>query len=80
MKRDWMVTGRRPGGICAAALLIAARSQGFPRTQAEIVKVMRVCGMTVRTRLVEFEATPAAQLTIEQLRRAENENPTVYYD
>ena len=29
--------------------------------------------MTVRTRLEEFEATPAAQLTMEQLRRSENE-------
>jgi transcription factor IIIB subunit 2 len=73
MKRDWIITGRRPAGICAAALLIAARTHGFPRTQAEIVKVLRVCGMTVRTRLEEFEATPAAQLTMDDLRRAETE-------
>ena len=73
MKRDWIQTGRRPAGICAAALLIAARTHGFPRTQAEIVRVLRVCGMTVRTRLEEFEATPAAQLTMEQLRQAESE-------
>ena len=72
MKRDWIQTGRRPAGICAAALLIAARTHGFPRTQAEIVKVLRVCGMTVRTRLEEFEATPAAQLTMDELRCAEN--------
>ena len=75
MKRDWIITGRRPAGICAAALLIAARTYGFPRTQAEIVKVLRVCGMTVRTRLEEFEATPAAQLTMEGLRSAEMEAP-----
>jgi hypothetical protein len=73
MKRDWIQTGRRPAGICAAALLIAARTSGFPRTQAEIVKIMRVCGMTVRTRLEEFESTPAAQLTMDELRRAEAE-------
>jgi hypothetical protein len=40
MKRDWILTGRRPAGICAAALLIAARQNGFPRTQGEIVKVL----------------------------------------
>ena len=70
MKRDWIQTGRRPAGICAAALLVRP-AHGFPRTQAEIVKVLRVCGMTVRTRLEEFEATPAAQLTMDELRRAE---------
>jgi len=26
MKRDWIVSGRRPAGICAAALLIAAQA------------------------------------------------------
>eukprot|EP00614_Pseudopedinella_elastica_P006119 CAMPEP_0172600074 /NCGR_PEP_ID=MMETSP1068-20121228/20205_1 /TAXON_ID=35684 /ORGANISM="Pseudopedinella elastica, Strain CCMP716" /LENGTH=686 /DNA_ID=CAMNT_0013400563 /DNA_START=23 /DNA_END=2083 /DNA_ORIENTATION=- len=76
MKRDWIQTGRRPSGICAAALLIAARTNGFPRTQAEIVKVMRVCGMTVRTRLEEFESTPAAQLTLGELREAEADPTT----
>ena len=33
MKRDWIQTGRRPSGICGAALLIAARVHGFRRTQ-----------------------------------------------
>ena len=28
MKRDWIVAGRRPAGICAAALLIASRAHG----------------------------------------------------
>lgn len=79
MQRDWIVSGRRPSGICAAALLIAARSNGFPRTQAEIVKVMRVCGHTVRLRLEEFEATPAAQLTMDQLKTAETEPNAVRF-
>lgn len=29
MKRDWITRGRRPTGICAAALLIAAKMHGF---------------------------------------------------
>ena len=28
MKRDWIQTGRRPAGICGAALLIAAQVHG----------------------------------------------------
>ena len=36
MKRDWIQTGRRPSGICGAALLIAARVHGFRRTQREV--------------------------------------------
>ena len=31
MKRDWMQTGRRPSGICGAALYIAAQVHGTPR-------------------------------------------------
>ena len=37
---------------------------------------MRVCGMTVRTRLEEFESTPAAQLTLGELREAEADPTT----
>ena len=32
MQRDWIVRGRRPLGIVAAALLLAARIHGFRRT------------------------------------------------
>ncbi|TNN44786.1 Transcription factor IIIB subunit [Liparis tanakae] len=32
MKRDWMHTGRRPSGLCGAALLVAARMHKFRRT------------------------------------------------
>lgn len=37
MKRDWIVAGRRPAGICAAALLISARAHGF----LEVLKTSR---------------------------------------
>jgi transcription initiation factor TFIIIB Brf1 subunit/transcription initiation factor TFIIB len=39
MRRDWMQTGRRPAGICGAALLISARLHGFRRTQKDILQV-----------------------------------------
>jgi len=66
MKRDWIVAGRRPAGICAAALLIAARAHGFDRYKHDVTKVLRVCGMTVANRLRDFERTPASALTLEQ--------------
>ena len=94
MKRDWILTGRRPSGICGAGipsfylhlsslisiflylssctyspsytritspltpvlmycclgLLIAARMHGFNRTMADVVKVVRICDVTLRKR------------------------------
>jgi transcription initiation factor TFIIIB Brf1 subunit/transcription initiation factor TFIIB len=63
MKRDWIHTGRRPAGLCGAALLIAARMHGFRRSQREISAVVRVGDMTIRQRLCEIEETPTATLT-----------------
>mmetsp|Transcript_2492 Transcript_2492/g.2442 ORF Transcript_2492/g.2442 Transcript_2492/m.2442 type:complete len:100 (+) Transcript_2492:335-634(+) len=34
MNREWMGTGRRPNGLCGAAILISARYHGFKRTTA----------------------------------------------
>ncbi|XP_061599964.1 transcription factor IIIB 90 kDa subunit-like [Cololabis saira] len=66
MKRDWMHTGRRPSGLCGAALLVAARSHDFRRTVKEIVSVVKVCDTTLKKRLMEFEDTPTSQLTIQE--------------
>ncbi|KAM9777957.1 LOW QUALITY PROTEIN: transcription factor IIIB 90 kDa subunit-like [Neosynchiropus ocellatus] len=69
MKRDWMHTGRRPSGLCGAALLVAARMHDFCRTIKEIVDVVKVCEGTLRKRLNEFENTPTSMLTIEEFMR-----------
>ncbi|XP_013855380.1 transcription factor IIIB 90 kDa subunit, partial [Austrofundulus limnaeus] len=69
MKRDWMHTGRRPSGLCGAALLVAARLHDFCRTIKEIINVVKVCDATLRKRLNEFENTPTSQLTIEEFMR-----------
>ena len=34
MRREWAGTGRRPNGLCGAAILIAARLHGFKRSTA----------------------------------------------
>lgn len=66
MKRDWIQTGRRPAGVCAAGLIIAARIHGFRRTEAEVVRVVRICETTLKRRLEEFAATPSGGLTPEE--------------
>lgn len=73
MKRDWIVAGRRPAGICAAALLIASRAHGFERQHHDVTKVLRVCGLTVMSRVKEFEATPSAGLTLDEFHNKEIE-------
>jgi len=73
MKRDWMAQGRRPSGLCGAALLVAARIHDFNRSIKEIIKVVRIGEGTVRKRLAEFEATPSSQLTIDEFQRIDLE-------
>jgi len=62
MKRDWMQVGRRPSGICGACLLLSARLHGFRRSQREIINVVKICDVTLRKRLDEFEVTPAGNI------------------
>eukprot|EP01056_Protomagalhaensia_sp_Gyna25_P000187 Protomagalhaensia_sp_Gyna_25__186@NODE_108_length_5211_cov_17_314385_g85_i0_p2_GENE_NODE_108_length_5211_cov_17_314385_g85_i0NODE_108_length_5211_cov_17_314385_g85_i0_p2_ORF_typecomplete_len616_score122_49TFIIB/PF00382_19/3_3e15TFIIB/PF00382_19/3_7e12BRF1/PF07741_13/27BRF1/PF07741_13/1_3e06TF_Zn_Ribbon/PF08271_12/8_1e07Prim_Zn_Ribbon/PF08273_12/0_024DZR/PF12773_7/0_093Zn_Tnp_IS1595/PF12760_7/0_2Nudix_N_2/PF14803_6/0_85zfISL3/PF14690_6/0_9_NODE_108_length_5211_cov_17_314385_g85_i033635162 len=62
MARDWLVTGRRPLGLCAAALLIAARFHGRKLNSEDIDAIFRVSYSTVDKRLHEFQRTAAAAL------------------
>ncbi|XP_078590437.1 transcription factor IIIB 90 kDa subunit-like isoform X2 [Branchiostoma floridae x Branchiostoma japonicum] len=73
MKRDWMHGGRRPSGLCGAALLVSARLHDFHRTQKEIIKVVKVCEATLRKRLTEFEDTPSSKLTIDEFHKIDLE-------
>ncbi|KAM7288518.1 transcription factor IIIB 90 kDa subunit isoform X2, partial [Ixodes scapularis] len=66
MKRDWMHTGRRPSGLCGAALLVASRLHDFSRTIKDLVRVVKVCETTIRKRLTEFGDTPSSRLTLEE--------------
>ncbi|KAI5298256.1 transcription factor TFIIIB subunit brf1 [Ascosphaera atra] len=68
MNRDWMITGRRPAGICGAALILAARMNNFRRTVREVVYVVKVTELTIQQRLNEFSNTESAHLTIDQFR------------
>ncbi|CAG4931568.1 unnamed protein product [Parnassius apollo] len=66
MKRDSIHSGRRPSGICGAALLIAARLHDFSRTPADVVRIVKVHESTLRKRLMEFGDTPSSALTLDE--------------
>ncbi|KAK3135918.1 hypothetical protein QOZ80_5BG0425280 [Eleusine coracana subsp. coracana] len=72
MKRDWMQTGRKPSGICGAALYIAALSHGLDYTKADVVAVVHVCEATLTKRLIEFENTDSGALTMEEFEKADD--------
>ncbi|RCN43109.1 transcription factor TFIIB repeat-containing domain protein [Ancylostoma caninum] len=74
MKRDWMSTGRRPTGLCGAALLLAARSFNFNRTISDVVKVVHISESVVRKRLEEFSQTPSGALTIDEFSTVDLEH------
>jgi transcription factor IIIB 90 kDa subunit len=66
MKKDSIHSGRRPSGLCGAALLLAARMHDFSRKPNDIVKVVKIHESTLRKRLLEFGETPSSSLTIEE--------------
>ncbi|XP_068979670.1 transcription factor IIIB 90 kDa subunit [Bombus flavifrons] len=66
MKRDSIHSGRRPSGLCGAALLMAARLHEFNRSPADIIKIVKVHESTLRKRLIEFGDTPSSALTLEE--------------
>ncbi|XP_045606346.1 transcription factor IIIB 90 kDa subunit-like [Procambarus clarkii] len=81
MKRDWMHTGRRPSGVCGAALVIAARLHNFNRTITDVIKVVKVHESTLRKRLTEFGETPSSALTLEEFMTvdlAEEQDPPAF--
>ncbi|KAK3067708.1 hypothetical protein LTS18_000969, partial [Coniosporium uncinatum] len=69
MKRDWMVTGRLPAGLCGACLILAGRMNNFRRTTREVVYVVRASASTIMKRFEEFKRTRNSTLTIEQFRK-----------
>lgn len=73
MNRDWLVMGRRPAGIAAACILLAARMNNFRRSKAEVVQVAKIAEETVQRRLDEFKSTSAGTLTVADFRSTQIE-------
>ena len=81
MNRDWMATGRRPSGLCGAALLVSARMYDFERSLDDIVKVVKIGKTTLRKRMLEFEDTPSSNLTVDEFHSIdleEEHDPPAY--
>ena len=82
MGRDWMTQGRRPAGICGAAIILAARMNNFRRSVTEVVYVVKVTELTINKRLGEFKVTPSSNLTVDQFRTIDLEtfhDPPSFY-
>ena len=81
--RDWMTPGRRPAGICGAAIILAARMNNFRRTTRELVYVVKVTEPTLQKRLNEFKVTESSGLTVEEFRTIDLErfcDPPSFYE
>lgn len=82
MNRDWMTPGRRPAGICGAALILAARMNNYRRSIRETVFVVKVTETTIAKRLDEFRVTESSGLTVEEFRTIDLErtcDPPAFY-
>lgn len=85
MKRDWIITGRHPAGLCGACIILAARMNNFRRTVREVVYVAKVADVTIAKRVEEFRRTRASELTVDQFReygtrlRHEHDPPILAY-
>lgn len=64
MKRDWLQTGRRPAGVCGAALWLAAHIHGFDITRKDIIKIVSIGESTLQHRISELRGTAASEMTV----------------
>src|SRR5699024_3561286 len=71
MKRDWIHFGRRPSGVCAAAVLVSSRINNVRCTIKDIISIAKVCESTIRKRINEFIQTPASKLTYKEFMSQE---------
>mmetsp|Transcript_55291 Transcript_55291/g.140239 ORF Transcript_55291/g.140239 Transcript_55291/m.140239 type:complete len:648 (+) Transcript_55291:70-2013(+) len=69
MHRDWICLGRRPNGLCGAALLIASFYHGLKHDAATISKVVRIGEDTLRKRLQELQHTQLATMSRKDFER-----------
>ncbi|KAH8895829.1 hypothetical protein GQ53DRAFT_596595, partial [Thozetella sp. PMI_491] len=83
MRYDEMTHGRRPAGICGAALVMAARSLNYRRTVREVVYIAKVTMVTIQNRLDEFAMVPSANMTVDEFNTQsflkEHHDPPFFY-
>ncbi|KAK1755467.1 transcription factor iiib-like protein [Echria macrotheca] len=83
MRKDNMTHGRRPAGICGAAIIMAARAHNYRRTVREVVYIAKVTMATLQERMIEFANVPSAQMTISEFHEQDflesNHDPPFVY-
>lgn len=60
---------RNVGGMCGAAVYIAALANGITCQKSDVDRVVRVCDGVLRGRLIEFGKTGSGGLTVDEFRR-----------
>ena len=66
MKRDWIITGRRPSGLCGACILISAKLHKLNIDVNTISRVVHVSSQTILNRIEEFSLTKVASMSMEE--------------
>lgn len=67
MKREWVSTGRRPSGLCGAAILLASKLHGIRKTEKEIGDIVRIGNLVIKSRLKEINQTSIKKLTVDEI-------------
>eukprot|EP01026_Neomeris_dumetosa_P035945 TRINITY_DN2890_c0_g1_i8.p1 TRINITY_DN2890_c0_g1~~TRINITY_DN2890_c0_g1_i8.p1 ORF type:complete len:603 (+),score=142.05 TRINITY_DN2890_c0_g1_i8:204-1811(+) len=74
MRRDWMITGRRPAGVLGAALYLAAHIHGFRDVRKlDIIKIVHVGQNTLQLRLNELGSTRTGKLKPDEFNQQAQE-------
>jgi transcription factor IIIB 90 kDa subunit len=68
MKRDWMQTGRRPAGVCGAALFLACHIHGVKVSRRDIIKVVSVGESTILHRISELRNTSSSTMMLSEFQ------------
>ncbi|KAK0636995.1 Brf1-like TBP-binding domain-containing protein, partial [Bombardia bombarda] len=80
MRHDNITHGRRPAGICGAAIIMAARAHNYRRTVREVVFIAKVTMNTLQERMEEFANVPSAQLTISEFNQQQIDKDAPSFD
>ena len=68
MKRDWMQTGRRPAGVCGAALWLACHIHGVAASRKDVIRVVSIGESTMMHRISELRNTAAGDMTLAEYK------------
>ncbi|XP_076957475.1 uncharacterized protein LOC143632953 [Bidens hawaiensis] len=67
VKRDWIMTGRKPSGMCAAAIYVSSMFHGYGFSKTDVVEAVQICEATLPKRLIEFENTESGSITVSSI-------------